>query len=146
MPKLKDILPVLKSLGLPIGGTWAVVVAFWKSTTGDRLVDKHLILVLSAFVVSVVAFCVWWILKQRRKILLIQDSLSAPFRVSDDFQFDTDGYWIERKTGLPVCATCILPPTKIVSPLFEAIGSDFDGEPAMVWRCRKCGDDYFHKK
>src|SRR5260370_29924527 len=74
-----------------------------------------------------------WILFVRtfRKLRLaekqVQDSLGAPFRVSDDYEFDTEGgFWIERKTGLRVCAKCLLPPTKIVSPLFEGVGSGFE--------------------
>jgi|ERR1035438_5738871 hypothetical protein len=76
----------------------------------------------------------------------LKDSLSAPFKVSDDYEFETEGgYWIERKSKLRVCAKCLLPPTKIASPLFEAVGSGFEEEFAMVWRCGHCGTDYFYK-
>ena len=144
---LEKWLPLLASLGLPVGGAWATVVTLWKSTTGNRPVDTHLLLVLAAAIVSLAAFGVWWILKQRRKILLLQDSLAAPFVISDDFEFVTEsGYWIQRKTGLRVCAKCLLPPTKIVSPLFEGLGSDLDGNPCMVWRCRHCLDVYWYEK
>jgi len=34
-----------------------------------------------------------------------------------------------------VCASCILPPTRIVSALCEALGLGTDGEETMVWRC-----------
>ena len=88
-------------------------------------------------------------LQEERKQLLQRQPQAAsetPFRVSDDYQFDTGGgFWVERKTGLRVCASCLLPPTKTVSPLFEAVGLGFDGEEALVWRCGQCGSDYFHK-
>ena len=95
-------------------------------------------------------FAMGWFLfvRTRRKLHFaekrLQDSRSVHFKVSDDYEFVTEsGFWIERSTGLRVCAKCILPPTKIVSPLFEALGSDFDGDPAMVWRCGHCGTDYW---
>jgi|ERR1051325_1059876 hypothetical protein len=76
----------------------------------------------------------------------LQNTSNLPFRVSDDFEFDTEGgFWVERKTRLRVCAGCLLPPTKIASPLSEAVGLGFDGEPALVWRCGNCHSDYFHK-
>lgn len=75
-----------------------------------------------------------------------QDAVGTPFRVSDDYEFITEsGFWIERKSGLRVCASCLLPPAKITSPLFEAVGLGLDGEPEVVWRCGHCGTDYFHK-
>jgi hypothetical protein len=73
----------------------------------------------------------------------------APFKVSDEYVFDTEsGYWIHTDDYLRVCNDCLLPPTKIVSPLFEAVGSgmEYEDEYKMVWRCGKCGRDYFHKK
>ena len=146
LQQLKELLPLLSSLGLPVGGAWAAVLAFWKSATGEWAINKRLLLVLSAAVVSLAVFGVWWLVKQRRRLLLVRDSSSAPFKVSDDYEFDTDGgFWIERKTKLRVCASCLLPPTKIVSPLFEAVGLGLDGEEELVWRCVNCRSDYFHK-
>jgi hypothetical protein len=76
---------------------------------------------------------------------VIDYPVAAPFRVSDSFEFVTEsGFWIERQTGLKVCAKCLYPPSRIVSPLFEAIGSGFEQEYAMVWRCGHCGADYFN--
>ena len=76
-----------------------------------------------------------------------QVSSGIPFRVSDDYEFETEGgFWIERRTGLRVCAKCLFPPTKIVSPLFEAVGYGFEEEYAMVWRCGSCHTDYFYRK
>jgi hypothetical protein len=69
----------------------------------------------------------------------------APFKVSDEYLFDTEGgYWIERKTGLRVCAKCLLPPTKIVSPLCE-FPTGFEETFEMVWRCRNCSTDYIYR-
>lgn len=88
-------------------------------------------------------------LQEENKKLVERQSQAAsgtPFRVSDDYEFNTDsGFWIERKRGLRVCASCLLPPTKIVSPLFEAVGLGLGGEEEMVWRCGQCGASYFHK-
>ena len=76
----------------------------------------------------------------------LSDLPSIPFKVSDDYEFDTEaGYWIERKSRLRVCARCLFPPTKAVSPLFEAVGCGFETEYAMVWRCRQCQTDYLYK-
>ncbi len=89
-------------------------------------------------------------LQEEKKKLLERQSHAAsdtPFRISDDFEFNTEGgFWIERKTGMRVCATCILPPTRIVSPLFEAVGLGLDGEETMVWKCGQCGRSYFYRQ
>lgn len=75
-----------------------------------------------------------------------QDSQVPPFRVEDDFRFVPEsGFWIEKKTNLRVCASCILPPTRIVSPLFEGLGLDADGNDMMVWRCGRCRAEYWHE-
>jgi hypothetical protein len=74
---------------------------------------------------------------------------TAPFRVSDDYEFVPEsGYWIERKTGMRVCGKCLLPPSKIASPLCEALGNgnELEGEFIMVWRCQNCGNDYRQSK
>ena len=86
--------------------------------------------------------------EEKRKLLERQSQVSSdtPFRVSDDFGFNTQGgFWIELKTGMRVCASCILPPTRIVSPLCEALGLGPDGEETMVWKCDQCGRSYFYK-
>jgi hypothetical protein len=71
---------------------------------------------------------------------------TSPFRVSDDYIFvPENGFWIEKKTGLRVCANCLLPPTKIVSPLVEGLGSDFEGNPCLVWRCGNCRSEFWHE-
>jgi hypothetical protein len=75
-----------------------------------------------------------------------QDSQGSPFRVSDEFRFVPEsGFWIEKKTKLRVCASCLLPPTKIVSPLLEGLGLDLDGNPCLVWRCGHCRSEYWHE-
>jgi hypothetical protein len=88
-------------------------------------------------------------LQEEKKKLLerqCQAAMDTPFRVSDDYEFNTEGgFRTERKTGLRVCARCLLPPTKIVSPLFEALGLGPDGEEAMVWTCRHCGSSYYYR-
>jgi hypothetical protein len=72
---------------------------------------------------------------------------SAPFKVSDGYVFDPEcGYWIHTDDCLRVCNDCLFPPTKVVSPLFEALDSDYDGNPAVVWKCGKCGRVYLCKK
>ncbi|HEY2329042.1 MAG TPA: hypothetical protein VGI63_04435, partial [Verrucomicrobiae bacterium] len=69
---------------------------------------------------------------------------AAPFKVSSEYVFDTQsGYYIHCEDYLRVCGKCILPPTKIVSPLYEA-SSGFEETFTMVWRCGNCGADYFH--
>jgi hypothetical protein len=74
-----------------------------------------------------------------------ENSVRAPFRVSDDYQFITEaGFWVDRKTMLKVCAKCLLPPGNTVSPLFEAVGLGLGGEEELVWRCGNCGAEYFH--
>jgi hypothetical protein len=86
--------------------------------------------------------------EERKKLLqqLSQAPSEVPFRVSDDYQFDTEsGFWVERKTGLRVCSSCLLPPTRTVSPLFKAVGLGLDGNETLVWRCGQCGSEYFHK-
>ena len=84
--------------------------------------------------------------KLQGEIAALTATMGVPFKVSDDYEFDTEGgFWIERKTGLRICASCILPPNRIVSPVFEAVGLGMDGEEALVWRCGNCRSDYFHK-
>jgi hypothetical protein len=144
--RLQPWLTLTTSFGLSIGAVWAAVAAFWRSSTGEWAINKRLALVASAAVVSLFALCIWRILHQRRKILAFRDSQVAPFRISDGYQFDTEGgFWIESRTGLRICASCLLPPTKIVSPLCEGVGLGFDGEDALVWRCGNCRSEYFHK-
>lgn len=89
--KLKDTLIVLSILGLPIGGSWAVVATFWKSTTGDRPANTHLLLILGASAVSVVAVSVWWIWKQRVEIQKLRADLMdarKPRRFQDECHLD----------------------------------------------------------
>lgn len=110
MPKLKDILPVLISLGLPIGGTWGGVAAFWKSTTGARPVNTHLLLVLSASVVSVLIVLVRLLWKQHQKISSLQTEIAAkrrPHRFQDDCTVDeaTGMYRHASKPGF-FCVAC----------------------------------------
>ena len=142
--RLQAWLTLTSSFALSVGAVWATVAALWRSATGELPVSKRFLLLSGAGIVSLFALGVWQLLRQRRQLRLIQDSAASPFRVSDDYEFDTDcGYWLERKSGLRVCADCLLPPTKIVSPLFEAIGSGFEGEEyVMVWRCGRCKGDY----
>lgn len=139
---------MLSTFGVPVAGVWGVVVAMWTSAAGDWPVNKRFLLVVSAVILSLAAVGVWWILKQRRKLLLAEAASSAPFKVCDAYDFDTKaGYYVERKTGAKarVCAKCLMPPTKIVSPLFEAVGSGIEIEYVPVWRCGICGTDYFRK-
>lgn len=148
--RIQPWLTLTTSFGLSVGAVWATVVAFWRAATGEWAINKRLLLVLSAAIVSLFALCVWRILKQRSRLRLVekqlQDSLVVPFRVSDDYSFVPEsGYWIEKKTGLRVCANCLLPPTKIVSPLLEGLGLGLDGEDCLVWRCGNCRSEYWHE-
>jgi hypothetical protein len=130
--------------------TLAAMTAVPKLVLGLSLTDTQVWYIragLALFGFLILA-AIGWLLyfRTRWQLHLVQASSSDPFRVSDDFEFVTEsGYWIQRKTGLRVCAKCLLPPTKIVSPLFEGLGSDLDGNPCMVWRCRHCLDEYWHE-
>jgi len=148
--RIQPWLTLTTTFGLSVGAVWATVAAFWMEDAGEWAMNKRLLLVLSAAIVSSFALCVWWILKQRRRLRLVekqlQDSLVVPFRVSDDYRFvPAHGFWIEKKTGLRVCASCLLPPTKIVSPLLEGLGIDLDGNDCLVWRCGNCRSEFWHE-
>jgi hypothetical protein len=144
--RIQPWLTLTSSVGLSVGAVWATVAALWKSAAGEWSVSKRLLLVLSAVTISLFVLCIWRILKQRRKILAFRDSQVAPFRVSDDYRFVPEsGFWVEKKTGLRVCPSCLLPPTKIVSPLLEGLGLDLDGNDCLVWRCGNCRSEYWHK-
>ena len=144
--RIQPWLTLSSSVGLSVGAVWATVAALWKSAAGEWVVGKRLLLVLFAFIVTLFALCIWHILKQRRKILTFQHSDVAPSRVSDDYKFIPEsGFWIEKKTGLRVCASCLLPPTRIVSPLFEGLGLGLEGEDIWVWRCGNCRSEYWHE-
>jgi len=144
--RIQSWLTLISSLGISLGAVWAAVAAFWQSATGEWAINRRLLLLSSATIASLFAIAVWQILRQRRKLFEIQDSLLAPFRVSDDYKFVPEhGFWIEQKTGLRVCAKCLLPPTKIVSPLVEGFGIDLDGNPCLVWRCGNCSSEFWHE-
>jgi len=118
--KLKDTLIVLSILGLPIGGSWAVVATFWRSTTGDRPANIHLLLILGASAVSAVAVSVWWIWKQRVEIQkLSADLMDArkPRRFQDDCTLDGKMFRHKTKPGF-FCVTCAVG-DNLESPMIE---------------------------
>jgi predicted outer membrane lipoprotein len=141
---LNEWLPVLSALGVPVAGAWGLVAALWRSAAGT--VSERLLLVLSAAAFSVIVACGWWIWKQHVKIRRLHRSLSGPFKVSDDYSFNGDeGYWVDKTTGMRVCSRCILPPTKIISPLFETLGLNRICNEVPVWRCSNCGAEYLRR-
>ena len=79
---------------------------------------------------------------ERNRIPADQRSSNTPFRVSDDFKFESiSGYYIDRKTKLRVCASCLFPPKNIVSPLNRTVVG-FEESADIVWRCGQCGSQY----
>jgi hypothetical protein len=133
---------------LSAAGSAVARLARGLSISDNTVLPMQLCLLGFGFVLA--CFSGWFLFFQaRKKIQLVerqlQDSLTAPFKVSDDYVFDTNsGYWIHTGDFLRVCNDCLLPPTKIVSPLFEAVGSgmEYEDEYVAVWRCGKCGRDY----
>ena len=114
--KLKDTLTVLALLGVPIGGSWAIVAAFWKATT--QQVSLHLLMLFAASAVSTLVLaglCIW---RQHRDILSLRtelrnvrtqltDSSKRPHRFQDECTIDqaTGMYRHNTKPGY-FCVAC----------------------------------------
>ena len=110
MSKIKDLATLIAILGLPIGGTWGAVARLWKSTTVATPINIHILLVVAASFVTILALCVWWLWKQHQKISGLQSSLDAqkrPHRFQDDCTIDeaTSMYRHKTKPGF-FCVAC----------------------------------------
>jgi hypothetical protein len=71
----------------------------------------------------------------------------TPFRVSDDFEFQPiEGYYIDRKTKLRICAKCLLPPTRMVVHLSHGTVADEYEIWRPTWTCGHCGNAYLRNE
>jgi hypothetical protein len=100
LSNIKDTLTVFALLGLPVGGAWAAVLGLWKST-GAQQISVHVLLVLSASVISVGIFAGRRIYEQHRKIAELKAALDAqkrPHRFQDDCTLDENTRMYRHKT------------------------------------------------